>query len=94
MSLRISLPTPTLYDAFIQRLASKNLLPVQNIEQQKNEKVVYPEGTNHFNPTPLSNKPTPENKKTIEEEIQKTGQKKSSIHPKSPLDGLKPKGWD
>lgn len=94
LSLRIALPTPTLYDAFIQRLASKNLLPVQNTQQQKNEKVVYPEDKNHFSPTPLSTKPTPENKKSIEDEIQKTGEKKSSIKPKSPLDGLKPKGWE
>lgn len=94
LSLRIALPTPTLYDSFIQRLASKNLLPVQNIEQIKNEKNVYPEGANHFNPTPLSTKLTPENKKPIEDESQKA--EKSSIHPKSPFDGLKgpkPKGW-
>ncbi|MBX3708784.1 MAG: hypothetical protein KIT56_08600 [Gammaproteobacteria bacterium] len=94
LSLRIALPTPTLYDAFIQRLANKNLLPLQNIEQKAKEKVTYQEGINHFNPTPLSTKPTPENKKITEEEIQKTGEKKSSIRPKSPLDGLKPKGWE
>jgi hypothetical protein len=94
LSLRIALPTPTLYDAFIQRLASKNLLPLQNIEQKPKERVAYQEGINHFNPTPLSTKPTPENKKTVEDELQKA--EKSSIHLKSPFDGLKgpkPKGW-
>lgn len=94
LSLRIALPTPTLYDAFIQRLASKNLLPLQNIEQKAKERVAYQEGINHFNPTPLSTKPTPENKKAVEDELQKAD--KSSIHLKSPFDGLKgpkPKGW-
>ena len=96
LSLRITLPTPTLYDIFIQRLASEHLLPMQSIVQQKNGKVIYPEGTNHFNPTPLATKPTPTNKKSIDdEEVHKTDksqEKKSSIPPKSPLDGLKPKG--
>jgi len=106
LSLLITLPTPILYDAFVQRLASKNLLPIQNIEQQAKEKVVYQEDINHFNPTPLSTKPTPsENRgeKSAEDEethtIEKQGipqeeKKSSSIHPKSPLDGLKPKGWE
>lgn len=57
LSLRITLPTPTAYDAFIQRLASKNLLLKQNIEQKEN--VAYEENMNHFNPTPLSMKPSP-----------------------------------
>ncbi len=55
LSLRIELPT-SLYDKFIQRLASKNLFSIQNINQQN------------------------------------TSQERSSIRPRSPLDGLKPKG--
>jgi hypothetical protein len=94
MALSIALPTPTLYDAFIQRLANKNLLPIQNIEQEKNKKVAYPQDGNHFNPSPLSTRPTPENKNIAEEEAQNTGKKKSHIKPKSPADGLKPKGWE
>ena len=102
-SLRITLPKPGLYDAFIQRLASKNLLPVQNIEQ--NEKVVYQEGMNHFNPSPLSMKSTPITsknlKKTDEEKhqaqkhgVSKKEEKTFATRPRSPLDGLKPKGWE
>lgn len=94
LSLRISLPNPTLYDEFIQRLANRNLLPQQNIAQHKNEKVTYPEDGNHFKPTPFSNKPTPDNKKSKEELIQNQGEKKSGIKPKSPLDGFKPKGFE
>jgi hypothetical protein len=84
ISLRITLPKPAIYDAFIQRLVNKNLLPLQ--AQQKNEKAIYQEDVNHFHPTPLSMKPTPKTDK-------KDDEKKSTIRPKSPLDGLKPKGW-
>ena len=42
-----------MYDAFIQRLASKNLLPQQNIAQQ--EKIEYQEGRNHFTPSSKAN---------------------------------------
>ena len=65
-SLRITLPTPTIYDDFIKRLASKKLLPIQNIKQQEKGKLVYPEGMNHFNRTPLSTKQAPITKKTEE----------------------------
>lgn len=92
LSLQITLPTPTLYDAFIQRLASKHILPLQNVAHNKNEKIVYPEGVNLFESTPLSTKPTPGNKKLIDKEIEENSKIKSSIRPKSPLDGLKPKG--
>lgn len=93
LSLRIALPSTTLYEAFIQRLASKHLLPLQNIEQKSKEKVTYQEGINLFNPTLLSTKPTPSaNRKTEDDEALKDESKsgkKSSIRPKSPLDGLK-----
>lgn len=99
LSLRIALPTYALYEAFIQRLASRHLLPVQNIQQHINGKVVYPEGQNHFNPTPLSTRPAPANKKSSGDEeadkSDKSQKRKSSIvRPKSPLDGPRPKGWD
>lgn len=93
LSLRIMLPIPTLYDAFIERLAKQYLLPIQNIEQQPGEKVLYPEGVNHFNPNPFSTKLTRSQNRNIksiqhEEEVSQTN-KQSSIRPKSPLDGLK-----
>jgi hypothetical protein len=100
LTLRIALPTPKLYDAFIQRLASKNLLPLQNLEQKAKERVTYQEDINHFNPTPFSTKPIPPaNRKTDDDDAYKTDKQnlsqkeKSSIRPKSPLDGLKPKNW-
>jgi len=58
LSLRITLPTPTLYDAFIQRLADQHLIPLQNVDQKNNKRVEYPKG-NLFNPTPFAIKPTP-----------------------------------
>lgn len=110
-SLRISFPHshPTIYDSFIDRLASKHLLPRQNVEQQEKGKVVYEKGMNHFE-TPQSAKPTPGTKRKLEhadEEVNKTKKQKtsqeetktsqeetkSSIRPKTPLDGLKPKGF-
>lgn len=84
ISLRITLPTPAVYDAFIKRLVNTNLLPAQI--QQKQEIGKYQEGINHFHPTPLSMKPTPS--------VKKDEEKKSTIRPRSPLDGLKPKGWE
>lgn len=44
-SLQVTLPTPTVYDKFIQQLADKNLLPLQVIQQQK---VNYQMGMDHF----------------------------------------------
>jgi len=101
LSLRIHLPKPTLYDEFIQRLARKNLLPTQVLAQQGKEQIVYQEGMNHFKQTPFSTKLThPTNKKikSIDEEKYAAGkksieEKSSSIRPRSPLDGLKPKGF-
>jgi hypothetical protein len=98
LSLRIALPVPKIYDTFIQRLAVKNLLPTQNIKQQAKEKIVYKEGMNHFNLNSLSTKPTPAMNKQVksmdETEQYKKEQKSSSIRPRSPLDGPKPKWWD
>jgi hypothetical protein len=95
--LRITSLKPDQYDAFIRRLARKNLLPTQNIKQQPEEKVVYQAGINHFNPTPFSTKPTPyanrNVKSKIDENISQEEKKSSSIRPKSLLDGLKPEGW-
>jgi hypothetical protein len=104
LSLRINLPTPKIYDDFIMRLADKNLLPMQNIQQEAEEKILYEEGKNHFNPTPLSTKLMPSanhNRKsiTVAETLQLENEKPQSVkesspmRPKSILDGLKPKGW-
>lgn len=60
--ITISILDPKLYNAFIQQLASKHLLPLQNIHQEK-EKVAYPKGMNHFTGTPLSTRLEPKNVK-------------------------------
>ncbi|HSW87637.1 MAG TPA: hypothetical protein VLG12_00570 [Candidatus Saccharimonadales bacterium] len=80
LSLRITLPTPTptIYDAFIQRLNSKYLLPTQNIEQNKKQ-----EGKNYFHSTPLSMKPTPnsskKNGKSMDEDELKEEERKNAL---------------
>lgn len=89
-SLCITLPTPALYDAFIQRLTNKNLLPVQNAKQLENEKVAYPQGRNHFHANPLLMKPSLTAKRKSIKDESENGHK--IPRPKSPLDGLKPKG--
>lgn len=85
-SLQVTLPKPDLYDTFIQRLVSKHLLPLQNIKQQENQKITYPEDVDCFNPTPFPTKPTPSGKKNSDEEKEET-----HIRPKSPIDRLKTK---
>ena len=57
LSLRITLPKPDLYDAFMRRLASKNILPTHNINKEE-EKTSYPQSKNRFALfTPLSTRP-------------------------------------
>lgn len=58
LSLRITLPSPALYDAFIQRLAKQHLIPLQNVDPKNNERVEYPKG-NQFSPTPFATTPKP-----------------------------------
>ena len=53
LSLRINLPDLALYQAFIIRLSSKNLLPAQTVKQL--EKTTYEKGMNHF----LTKRPSP-----------------------------------
>lgn len=65
-SLRISLPTLALYDAFIQQLAN-NLLPTPNPKLQMNDEH---QETKRFAPTPLSIEPKPFNKKIEDEELE------------------------
>jgi hypothetical protein len=48
LSLQVRLSKPSLYDAFIRRLAGRQLLPLQNIKQDGKRKVEYPRGMNHF----------------------------------------------
>lgn len=57
VSLRVTLP-PEYYDQFILRLANKQLLPIENIEQQVNQKIAYPkEVDNLFNPLSMRSMP-------------------------------------
>lgn len=51
-SCRIAIPDRKLHEKFIDKLAEQHLLPLQNIHQHAHEKVEYPRGQNHFNPTP------------------------------------------
>lgn len=92
LSVRIALPSPTLYEAFILQLSKQNLLPIKNINQQPNEKIIYGAGDNVFNPSPLSMKPAPANSKKLTEDEELEEQKSSFLRPKSPRDGLKPLG--
>lgn len=87
-SLNISFPNPKMYDAFLKRLADKHLLPIQNIEQKNNMNVTYPEGENHFSTARPANKPKPQKDGTVKKE-----EERSTIRPRSPLDGLKPKNF-
>lgn len=92
ISLIIKLPGPLLFDAFIQQLAEKFLLPVQNIHQQKGKPVEYPANENHFHPTPLRKTLAPAaSNKTAEENAY--SKDKKSIRPKTPADGCKPVGF-
>lgn len=83
LALRISLPTPTLYQAFIQQLTNKNLLLTQNKEQPKNK--------NRINSTFFSSKSAPV---PMEPNAQEDTTRKLP-HPRSPIaiNGPKPKGW-
>ncbi|KTD53881.1 hypothetical protein [Legionella quateirensis] len=57
-SLRITMPTLALYDAFIQQLAN-NLVPVPSPKAQERDEVTKEQG---FTPNPLSREPRPSNK--------------------------------
>ncbi|GEM_PF-4857395 len=65
-SLQIMLSPVSLYDAFIERLASKQLLPMNVFKQHTNEienrndfsVIEYPENMNHFTGTPFQTEPT------------------------------------
>lgn len=70
IAFSIVLP-PKLYQLFIEQLANKHLLPIENIEQKPGEKVVYEKGQNHFSPSPLGMKPTPSVKKDQDEHVEK-----------------------
>jgi hypothetical protein len=81
LSIRILLPRPELYDAFMQRLASKNLLPAQTFEER--QKAVYPSGKNHFTlRSPFSMKLSRSESRTLNEEEEE--KKISSIRPRPP----------
>ena len=58
LSLRITMPTLALYDAFIQQLAN-NLVPVPSPKAQERDEVTKEQS---FAPNPLSREPRPSNK--------------------------------
>jgi len=84
ISLRISLPTLALYDAFIQRLAN-NLLPTQNPELQAKNEIKSDQG---FVRNPFSMEPKPSNKDLTPQKAE--DEKQERFHP-SPF-SIKPKG--
>jgi hypothetical protein len=58
LSFRINLPSYALYAAFMLQLASKNILPTQNVNPQARS--AYQSGINHFIPlNPLSTRMAP-----------------------------------
>lgn len=87
--LTVILPTPALHEEFVLLLAGKQLLPLQNINQQG--KPVYERGVNHFHPTPLSTKLMPGARNTADDEDLKL----LNAYNRTPfaIDGPKPKGW-
>ena len=72
-SLRITMPTLALYDAFIQQLAN-NLVPVPSPKAQERDEVTKEQS---FAPSPLSREPRPYNKD------QSSTQEANEIHNKS-----------
>ncbi len=72
-SLRITMPTLALYDAFIQQLAN-NLVPVPSPKAQERDEVTKEQS---FAPHPLSREPRPSNKD------QSSTQEVNEIHNKS-----------
>jgi hypothetical protein len=92
LPLSISLPTPALFDAFIQHLGKHHLLPAQVLNQQPNEKISYPNGVNHFNPSPFSTRLEP---KTAKKQAEENKEDVKHIRPRKPTNiALKPKGCD
>ena len=73
LSLRITMPTLALYDAFIQQLAN-NLVPVPSPKAQERDEVTKEQS---FAPNPLSREPRPSNKD------QSSTQEANEIHNKS-----------
>ena len=65
-SLRITMPTLALYDAFIQRLAN-NLVPIPSPKAQETDEATKEQSVA---PNPLSMEPKPSNKSSKQEEIE------------------------
>ncbi|KTD77910.1 hypothetical protein Lwor_1792 [Legionella worsleiensis] len=66
ISLRITMPTLALYDAFIQRLAN-NLVQIPSLKAQERDEVTKERS---LSPHPLSMEPKPSNKSSKQEEIE------------------------
>lgn len=83
MSLTITLPTPTLFDAFISRLQQSQVM-----------KPEYQARKNALLPNALATKPQPSQMSNAAKDDQDLDkERRTSIRPKSLLDGLKPKGF-
>jgi hypothetical protein len=87
LSFRINLPTYALYEAFILQLASKNLLPTQNLTAQN--RPAHQPGSNRFLPinNPLSTRLIPlargNNRRELDEEEEKKGFKLPRLLPRN-----------
>lgn len=66
LSLRITMPTLALYDAFTQQLAN-NLVPIRSLNAQKREDVTK---VPNLIPNPLSMEPRPLDKSSEQEEVE------------------------
>lgn len=89
LSLRITMPTLALYDAFIQQLET-NLLPSHNPQLQGKDKF---QQKHNSSPNPLLMEPKPSNKKSIEENFnnhENTDSEDQTIFNPSPF-SMKPK---
>ena len=84
-SLRISMPTLALYDAFIQRLAN-NLVPIPIPKAQEKDEVTKEQS---LAPNPLSMEPKSSNKSSKQEEIEQNKEEEQVIFNPSPFN-MKP----
>ncbi len=82
LSLRITMPTLALYDAFIQRLAN-NLVPIPNPKAQEKEEVTKDQS---LAPNPLSMEPKPSNKDKLSkrEEVEPNKEEEEEQKPFNP----------
>lgn len=93
LSLRVSLLTPSLYDAWIQRLVSKHILTPQKIEPKN--KAMHDGSGDRIQSSALSMKPKPSMNRGVTSKDEDEDQAaRTSIRPRTPLDAPKPRGWE